>query len=84
MGDPAPEGDPVTVSPLDVTEGVSVTAAVALAKLGVACPDAVKTLGLPVGVEGSVGVAVVAAVADRTGVPLPVPHPETLTEAVEL
>jgi len=44
----------------------------------------VKTLGLPVGVEGSVGVAVVAVVADTRGVPLPVPHPDTLTEAVEL
>lgn len=84
MGDPAPEGDPVTVAPLHVTEGVSVTAAVALPKLGVACADAVNTLGLPVGVEGSVGVAVVAAVADRTGVPLPEPHSETLTDAVEL
>ena len=84
VGEARSEGDPVTVAPLHVTEGVSVTAALGLAALGVASPDAVKTLGLPVGVEGSVGVAVVAVVADRGGVLLPVLHPDTLTEAVEL
>ena len=84
VGEPAAEGDPVTVWPLHVTEGVSVTAALGLARVGVASPDAVNTLGLPVGVEGRVGVAVVAAVAERAGLALPVLEPDTLTEAVEL
>lgn len=84
VGDTAPEGDPVTVSPLHVADGVSVPSAVWLAKLGVACADAEIPLGLPVGVEGRVGVAVVAPVAVRPGVPLPVLHSDTLTEAVEL
>jgi len=41
-------------------------------------------VGLPVGVEGRVGVAEAAAVAVPRGVPLPEPAPDTLTEAVEL
>jgi len=84
LGDTAPEGDPVTVCPLHVADGVIVTGAVGLAKLGVACADAEIPLGLPVGVEGRVGVAVVAPVAVRPGDAVPVPHPDTLTEAVEL
>ena len=84
VGDPAPEGDPVTVSPLHVADGVIVTGAVWLAPLGVACADAEIPLGLPVGVEGRVGVAVVAPVTVSPGDALPVPHPDTLTEAVEL
>ena len=39
-------------------------------------------VGLPVGVEGRVGVAVVAAVGVAKGLPLPDAHPETLTEAL--
>jgi hypothetical protein len=84
VGEPSAEGDPVTVWPLHVTEGVSVTAALGLARVGVASPDAVNTLALPVGVEGRVGVAVVAAVAERAGLVLPVLEPDTLTDAVEL
>ena len=41
-------------------------------------------VGLPVGVEGRVGVGELAAVAVPRGVPLPEPHPDTLTDAVEL
>jgi hypothetical protein len=46
--------------------------------------DPVITLGLPVGVEGRVGVAEDIPLEDTAGVLLPEPHPETLTDAVEL
>jgi hypothetical protein len=46
--------------------------------------DPVMALGLPVGVEGRVGVGEDNPLEDTTGVLLPELHPETLIDAVEL
>lgn len=67
VGDKTPDGDPVKVSPLHVISGVDEILAVLLEILAVPCADPVIPLGLPVGVEGRVGVTVLAAVDDTTG-----------------
>ena len=52
---------------------------------GLPLPEAdPEPLGLPVGVEGRVGVAEDIPLEDTRGVLLPELHPETLTEALEL
>jgi len=67
VGDKTPDGDPVIVCPLHVIRGVGETLTVLVKILAVACADPVIPLGLPVGVEGRVGVTVLTAVDDTPG-----------------
>jgi hypothetical protein len=84
VGVMAPDGDPVTVCPLHVIRGLGETVAVLLEILAVAFPDTVIPLGLPVGVEGRVGVAELSPLEDTGGEPVLHQDEDTLTDAVEL
>ena len=78
LGVMAPDGDPVTVYALHVIRGLGET--VAVFPLAVGCCDP-EALGLPVGVEGRVGVS---ELSPLEGVGERVPHQDEDTLTVEL